>query len=145
MIHLALKRLLFAAGLLLLAGCGDKASSSGTIPVTGLVTYQGKPVAEANVVFQSPERGSFAMTDAEGCFELQTFETGDGALPGEYKVMISKLHIVAPEFDMGDPRYVPPPPPKHLIPAKYADANSSGLTAKVEAGKANEFTFELTD
>jgi hypothetical protein len=142
---LALSRQLWIAGLLFVAACSTEQSDKGTVPVTGVVTYQGQPVAEANVTFQSDQRGSFGTTDAEGRFRLQTFEPDDGALPGEYRVAISKVHITVPEFDEGHPQYVAPPPPKHLIPEKYAAANTSGLKASVVAGKENEFTFELVD
>jgi hypothetical protein len=36
-------------------------------------------------------------------------------------------------------------PPKAELPAKYANPQSSGLSANVEKGKTNEFNFELTD
>ena len=32
-----------------------------------------------------------------------------------------------------------------LIPKKYADPATSGLTATLDAGKTNELNFQLTD
>jgi hypothetical protein len=39
----------------------------------------------------------------------------------------------------------PPAKPKSPIPGKYAQAETSELTADVKAGERNEFKFELTD
>lgn len=143
--HFVGSRRLWVAGLLLVAGCQPKLSNPNVIPVTGSVTYQGQPVAGANVVFQATDQGSFGLTDAQGSFKLQTFEPGDGALPGEYSVSISKMQITVPQFDEGHPQHVPPPPPKYLTPRKYSEARTSGLTASVIKGQKNEFTFELKD
>jgi hypothetical protein len=135
---------IWLGGLILLAGC-EPAANPDMVPVKGTVTYKDKPVAGANVVFQSSEQGSFGVTDEQGRFQLQTFAPGDGAPPGEYKVLISKMQITVPEFDQGDPQYVPPPPPKHLIPAKYADANTSGLRVTLVKGEPKDIPFELRD
>jgi hypothetical protein len=132
-------------GLLLLAGCGQTSRNPDVVPVTGTVTYQGQPVAEANVVFQSNEHGSFGVTDSRGRFQLQTLEPGDGAFGGEYAVIISKVQVTVPQFDEGHPQYVPPPPPKYLVPKKYSDARTAGLTASVVKGQKNDFSFELKD
>jgi hypothetical protein len=132
-------------GVLSLTGCGDTSSNPDMVPVTGSVTYRGQPVAGANVVFQADERGSFGLTDDRGRFRLQTLEPGDGALPGQYTVIISKVEITVPQFDEGHPQYVPPPPPKYLVPRKYAEARTSGLTANVVQGQKNEFSLELKD
>ena len=41
-----------------------------------------------------------------------------------------------------DPK-LPPPPPKSLIPVRYTDGNTSGLTAEVKSAAKNDFTFAL--
>lgn len=138
-----LMRRLWVAGFLVLAGCTPKSDNPATVPVTGVVTLDGQPVEGANVMFQSPEQGSFGLTDAQGRYELQTFEPGDGAMPGEYRVAISKVKVFLPKVEQGEPGYVEPPPPEHLVPSKYAAPTSSGLTATVTEGKDNEFNFEL--
>ncbi len=76
------------AGVLALAatGCG-----SGLVTVTGKVTLDGQPVEGAVVVFQGENGGgnpAAGQTDSEGVFQLGTFRSGDGAFPGEYKVLI---------------------------------------------------------
>jgi hypothetical protein len=61
--------------------------------VEGIVTLDGKPLPWATVTFVSAEEGrrpASGVTDADGAFELTTFDTGDGALPGSYRVTINK-------------------------------------------------------
>jgi hypothetical protein len=110
-----------------------------------MVTYQGQPVAGASVAF-IPQQGRPAsgMTDASGKFTLSTFDTGDGALLGSHKVMITE----APSDNEpmpGEPGWDKWKKPKQRFPTKYSDANRSGLTAEVKAGEANEFTFDMTN
>ena len=61
--------------------------------MTGTVTLQGKPVAGAAITFvPTGEEGeaASAITDSEGKYALTTWEAGDGARPGEYRVKVSK-------------------------------------------------------
>jgi hypothetical protein len=74
---------------LALSGCG----AGKPVSVDGEVTLDGKPVPDAMVVFH-PEKGgtqASGMTDANGVFHLTTFNTGDGALPGNYRATVQKL------------------------------------------------------
>ena len=69
----------------LLAGCGTR-----PVPVKGVVTYEGRPLPHAFVVFIAQEPGgrdASGVTDAQGAFQLSTFQT-TGALPGLYKVTV---------------------------------------------------------
>jgi hypothetical protein len=81
------------SGLLLVAaGCGG----ANTAPVSGRVTLDGDPLANATVVFQplseerNPGPGSAGKTDATGRFTLQLM-TGNtpGAILGKHKVSIT--------------------------------------------------------
>jgi hypothetical protein len=140
-------RFLGPACLVLVAGgCGG--SKPATAPVSGTVLLDGKPVAEAAVLFEPagggvPARGS---TDATGRFSLSTFTRGDGALPGRHRVAISKMTmagIKADDFGLEDSSAAPASPPKSAIPRRYADPATSGLEATVEPGGANvEFSLE---
>ncbi len=149
----------------MLAGCG---SSSGpkTYKVTGTVTMNGKPVEGAVVTFLSTEKQKDAVgsTNAKGEFKLSTFGPGDGALPGSYKITITKLDSpAAPAASTPPPgtiasgeiseSYVPPSAggggntksnaPKNLLPAKYSSDQTSGLVATVAENDRNKFDFEL--
>lgn len=148
------ERWLLVAALALFVGCAEaKPDRPKTYPVSGTVTYKGNPVAGANLNFRIADGSSFSMarTDASGRYELMTFEAGDGTLPGEYKVGITQYESsgsTGPGMD--DAEYASPEgdeggaPPKNLLPEKYANPETSGLTASVTEGP-NTVNFELTD
>jgi len=142
---------LIAAAIL---GCGP--SHPDLVPVSGAVTFEGKPVVGAQVTFMAPgaARAAFAVTDAEGKFRLSTFGTDDGAVVGNHTVTVAKPtqsgsgQAMSP--DDADAAYAAAmaqaaasPAVKSELPAKYADAKTSDLTANVTASGANEFTFAL--
>jgi len=79
--------LVLAGSLPVLAGCGGPK----LVPVTGVVTFDGKPVEGATVTFVSEDgKNSFSgSTDASGKYSLQEGEKV-GALPGAYKVLVVK-------------------------------------------------------
>ncbi|MCH5373930.1 MAG: carboxypeptidase-like regulatory domain-containing protein, partial [Planctomycetes bacterium] len=58
--------------------------------VTGIVTLDGEPLEGAKVIFQ-PKKGQPAagITDGKGRYSLTTLENHDGAVPGQYRVIIS--------------------------------------------------------
>ena len=136
--------LVLLSATLLIAGCGGQSDAPKTVSVTGLVTYQGKPMPNLSVAF-IPEQGMVASgtTDAEGRFEMTTSEPGDGAIAGAHKVAINFVPEQVPEmpgFPGSENNQKSP------IPLKYADVNTSGLTATVDTdASANDFKFELTD
>jgi hypothetical protein len=80
-----------------IAGCNNKAPSIKTYPVTGTVTYNGKPVVGATVAYVSKSVEAprcTGVTDTEGRFSLVTYvganEILKGAAPGDYSVAITK-------------------------------------------------------
>jgi hypothetical protein len=85
-------------GLVLLAlaavGCGGKYTP---VAVEGTVTLDGQPVEGAMVSFL-PENGTgraaTGMTDPDGTFQLTTFQEGDGALPGTYRVIVTRTDAI---------------------------------------------------
>jgi hypothetical protein len=113
------------------------------VPAGGVVTFKGNPVAKINVMLMPTDSGGMiaeGTTDDTGKFKLGTKEPGDGAMVGSYTVSIKHVPDEVPVMPgmEGSKKIVSP------IPEKYADANKSGFTAKVEADKAkNNFTFEL--
>ncbi len=167
-------KLLFMAVCLLslstcLVGCGDKLSGPATEPVSGVVTLDGTPVPQANVVFLPDAKNgkpASGVTDENGRYELTTFNPKDGAMAGSYKVMITKakaentsdvdlsglseeeaLEKAAEEYYSSD-AYKKQGSRQadqvvNLIPANYGNVVQSGLTASVAKGK-NTFDFALT-
>src|SRR5215510_8628347 len=76
-----------------LTGCGgysQRANIERVAPVSGVLTFQGKPLEFYQVTF-SPEDGrrpATGTTDAEGKFTLGTNKPNDGAPPGLNKVAV---------------------------------------------------------
>lgn len=129
----------------LAVGCGGS-SGPELAKVTGTVTYQGKPIPLGTISFQPTDPAGTPATGIigdDGSYALQTTEPGDGARLGSYTVAIRAVEG-EPEVPLD---YIPkkkPPAPKALVPEKYSNPMSSGLTAKVESGR-NTINFELQD
>jgi len=76
------------------AGCGGK---DKPIPVEGVVLLDDQPLAGATVTFAPlAEEGvpATGRTGQDGKFTLATGDGRSGALPGEYKVMVSKAEAM---------------------------------------------------
>jgi hypothetical protein len=112
-----------------LVGCGG----DGPYPVEGKVVWaDGTPATElegALVVFDLPEKQTNAKGNvrADGTFRLTTKADGDGALAGEYKVVIveSRPPLGGPDATMMAPGH---------MDVKYSDPSTSDLTATVKPG-----------
>jgi hypothetical protein len=137
------RRLASAIGLLLVAGtvigCTEANSDQPeTFPVEGKITYLSNPLTKGTVTFQPVAgRPATGAIGADGSYQLGTFGSADGAIPGTYRVVVLVDDI--------DHHALPKPGtrlPKDLIPARYRKAETSGLEAKVET-KANVFNFDL--
>ncbi len=80
---------------MLIAGCGRESQS--LVPVAGVVTLDGEPLAGARVSFEPRRQGeqinagpsSFGQTDEQGRFVLSTLSGAEGAVPGEHNVIVS--------------------------------------------------------
>ncbi len=141
---------------LLLVGCGGSGGEHPTTEVTTTVLYQGDPVEGATVTFfnDSHEKPVLAVgrTDAEGVAEMKTYAEADGAIQGQHQVTILKSEMGESQADLADvdsEDYDPDAAagttaPKNLIPAKYGNRNTSGLTVEV-GEEPKEVTFELED
>ena len=157
------------AGVLMLATLGCSNPDSKYAKVEGTVTYKQQPVAEATVTFVSTDssgESAAGRTDSSGQFTLtssQAVKGGAGIVPGEYRVVVSKRSASPPDPDeeahrQGKIDYdelqkrksakdssLSTDRTKELLPAKYGRASSTDLTATVEKGKKNTFTFDLLD
>ncbi|XZE19063.1 carboxypeptidase-like regulatory domain-containing protein [Pirellulaceae bacterium SH449] len=146
----------------LLTGCNSKEGRVQTHKVSGKVTYNGSPVASATVTFSPQESGTPAamgITDGQGVYTLTTYDSGDGAAAGLYKVMVYKMNEAAsstPSMPAHDPTGAGPSgAPAHsgprggqqksassLLPEKYMKADTTPLTKNVVGG-VNEINIEL--
>lgn len=149
---------------LISVGCQKAADNRPARAATTVtVTYRGAPVEGATVTLHplSPDgKAAFGRTDAQGRATLGTFDSGDGAIPGEYLVTVVKPESgqeSAPN-NAGDIGAMPANPttgaapslsgasgPRHLLPAKYADTKTSGLKVTVNAEGKNDLTVTLED
>lgn len=82
--------MLVAVTMVATAGCGG--DQLPVVPVTGTITLEGAPLADALVEFQpfDPQGSpSYGSTDASGKYELAFSHTRKGAWVGEHLVRIS--------------------------------------------------------
>lgn len=129
----------FAAGLVCLAIVSGCQRGPHCVPVTGKVTYQGAPVADAEVVFQPKEgRPALGKSDEQGVFVLSTYGDKDGALLGDYQVTIVKNKSIP--GPAGDPY----PRVQNQLPPRYAAPQTTPLTATV-TDDVKPFDFALED
>ena len=121
-------------------GCGGPTISK----VAGTVTYKGKPLEFGKVFFAPmdqtiPPAQSVIQSDGTYSLEVQGDRKAPiaGAYAGEYRVWISCYPYHKPGW-AGNPLAQS----KSLIPEKYENVNTSGLTASVGKGP-NTFDFAL--
>ena len=121
------------AGLLLvaLAGCGG---SAGRVAVTGTVTLDGRPLPGAVVTFypegETGGLGGSGRTGPDGRYALTAARGGPGVLPGEYRVVVSRL--LRPDGSAPDPGTPPAESDaRETLPAAYLDRASTRLRASV--------------
>lgn len=132
-------------GLACLVGCGSMHPPLGI--VAGRVTLDEMPVEGASVMFLPNDGGRPAsgLTDAQGNYQLRTYEPNDGALVGKHRVTVIKQQTTGiPTTAGGGAGPAPPGGIKHrwLTPQRYARAETSGLTAEVKSD-VNHFEFDL--
>ena len=161
------------AGLVVLAtvgGCSSGGEDIGAVPVEGTVMMNGQPLAGAAVAFIGTSEGARAaagITDENGKFVLTTIEQGDGAVPGEYQVTVTKTKgdVAAPTgqvmeeapedmdalYAQAEAQGQYPSGPQraekieYVVAERFMNPLTSGLTATVtEDTEANKFKFEVT-
>lgn len=118
------------ASVALAAGCGDGLPKR--VPVGGIVTIDGQPLARGSIMFISqggrPAGGSI---DSQGHFQLSCYQPGDGATLGLHHV---KVTAVEPINDRSN---------RWHAPRKYADERLSGIEVEITE-PVNDLKIELT-
>ncbi len=150
--------LLTVLGLLMLSGCSDAGPAGPkTVKATGVVTYKGKPVAEATVSFlgDGKTQAALALTNEEGLFVLTTTKPGDGAVPGKHIVTVTKMvgnlsatpknNLSMQDAAKAAEEAAKESKPLSLIPQKYSEATTSPLQFNVKEGEKNHFEIKLED
>jgi hypothetical protein len=127
-------------------GCGERGQK--LVKAGGAVTYKGRPLPEADVVFVPNDGGlpSIGRTDSEGRFSLTT-SGRPGAPLGSFQVAITAVRqkrAVSPGEAASMTTAQIESNHEQLIPLKYNNLITSGLTADVaDNEQANAFTFDL--
>src|SRR5437763_7975974 len=126
----------------ILASLPTGCSRNGLLEVEGTVLLDNQPVPDATVLF-IPEGGSGqpaqGVTDENGRFQLTTFKDKDGALPGAYKVTVTKSvpPPQPPEAEPGDSRSIM----AHFKAIKQQKQEKSPLPAVYANEKTTPFRY----
>ena len=136
---------LAVAGLLLagVTGCGaGKPAWEHVFTTTGSLTYDGKPIEGAVLVFTPKDESvpakvrPMARTDASGHFEVGTYDIADGAPEGDYDVVVTWTPLVKHAGGAS--------PGPNRLPPRYASNATSKLTVHVNSDDTQLETLALT-
>lgn len=145
---------------LMMVGCGGAGKGPKTVAAKGVVLYNNSPVEGATVVFLSDgsSPSAKATTEANGEFVLTTSTYGDGAVVGNYQVIVSKDISKPGAVNKGpmsmedalkaskENQEAAGPSQLSLLPKKYGAAATSGINLQVaEDASKNVFKIELVD
>ncbi len=137
-----------------LSGCDKgpkKVIPDKSVPVTGMITIEGKPLGNARVTFfptEAPQGDGAASgyTDSAGKYELRAM-FGDkmvtGAAPGRYKVSVSKM--LRPDGTTVPPESKEPPimsGARESIAIEYSAWDRTEQTATVSSS-GGTFDFDV--
>lgn len=140
------KLLLFAALGYAVVGCtGCVPPSAAVVPVSGTVTLDGYPLADATLTFQPITEkgaaaqsgiGSFGKTDQQGRYTLRLIQPDEpGALVGKHTVTLTTAISADPTSDvikLKQPERIPPRQRKHefTVPLQGTDQANFSLTTR---------------
>ena len=146
-------RVVAAVGVMLAAGCGG--GDSRYVPVSGVVTLNGKAYAGAVVTFQpeggkgnnNPGRGSVGVTDKEGRFVLACDDGNTGAVVGTHQIKIrTQGDVVGFDPNVGSPDNAPGPEKgtkTDPIPIEWRELGKNKF--EVPPGGTKDANFEITN
>jgi hypothetical protein len=109
-------------------------------PVRGQILVDGKPAAQAQVLFHpagidAEKLQPAGQTDDQGYFNLTTYANSDGAPEGDYTVTVTWFRV----FRNGDEVSS-----RNVLPRRYAVPDSSQLKVTVNKGKNELTALQLT-
>ena len=145
----------------LMSGCGD--GGPRLVPAEGTVMLGANPLTGASVVVHYPDQSTATgRTDDKGVFSLVYSNGKPGAAPGNgLKVSITKTDeqgmAGGANLDPSDMMKkqqtsvnktadgrVAPTAHKNLVPPKYADPNTSGITVDIPPEGKKDLKIELS-
>lgn len=139
-----------------LVGCGGSpAATRKTAPVSGTVTFEAKPLADAKVFFFTDSFSTYGITDADGKYRLP-----EGAVPGANKVFVTKItggEGAVPAGIANDPGQIAASSaaaqseglrpkkggPTEVLPADVSSAERTKLTFDVPVAGTDKADFSL--
>lgn len=144
-----------------LAGCGGDvdAGRKPVFPVTGTVTMHGAPLGGATIAF-APQDGqptAVGRTDDLGKFQLTTYEYGDGAAAGAFRVVVNKF-VAGPaggSVDGGGDDHeaaeeaasvhdaASEEAGQQLVPEQYTSSADTPFNVEVKTSGENDFTLDI--
>ena len=125
-------------------GCfGEGTYIEQTAPVSGVLTFQDKPLEGYTVLFLpiGGNRAASGVTNAQGQFTLGTNDVGDGAAVGQHNIAITYVAQLQGEPGKEEVGQVVEPPVK--LPEKYGDPATSGLTVEVPPEGLKDYKLDL--
>ena len=125
--------------LTMLVGC-DRGPAR--VLVSGKVLLDGKPLTFGSVMFQPPGGQPLADIQADGSFVMDTPGAGPGSVVGPNQIRVTCYSNQDPSVVVDPNRE--PGAGKSLIPEKYNDFNTSGLTIDIPSTGRSDVVFELT-
>lgn len=126
-------------------------------PVKGIVMFEGKPMVGGGSISFVPTtsqngKNAGGIINPDGTFQMTTYDDGDGAMAGTFRVMIMQTVVDEPTIQgdtdtPGNAAKIAPVktvPPEQQIPLIYADPANSPSTVTIEAKELNELKIELS-
>jgi hypothetical protein len=160
--HRPVAAVLVASAMLGFASCSEDDGLGKRYPVSGTVTYNGKPLEKGLISFVSEDlRNNYGASGAikDGYYTLSVGGNNDGAQVGKYKVTITAKEdsyakakaAFEKESGRADAGFIPQKflhkaeeESKSLIPTGYGDTRTTTLKAEVKA-QSNTIDFPISD
>lgn len=115
-------------------GCSGESDAPPTYPISGTVTYQGKPISQGNIGFTPTGSGpDFGLDIVDGKF---SGEVGAGEM-----VVSIRASWETGEMEPGDAGS-PDTPVMESIPGKYNENSDIKITVKESSNEGLEFNLE---
>jgi hypothetical protein len=133
------------------AGCDSGGPT--VVPIRGDVLYKGAPLKDVpqGLVHYLPKtsegRQASGRIQPDGSFVLTTFKKADGVVPGEYDIVVS-AYTTQPELSREQVEAahgVGIPKARLMIPEKYTEPTTSGLSDTVNSDHSGFKRIELTE
>ena len=135
-----------AVGLATVLGCSDGLPNMK--PIKGEVFYNGEPLAAGRVVYLPAGEGRQASgpIKPDGTFVLTTQKAGDGAMFGDYSIVVYCRGQAGATFNSREAAEKAMRTKNgSVIPERYMDPAASGLSDSVDASHSGFMKLELTD